>query len=215
MNASPSNKNASPKKARAFSIITYCSKQQVAEIIGAHNSSIRAYAYIYHDKDETVPHFHVVIRTFDAWTIMQIEKWWKGYVDTKGEEINTLVQRANDLYALHEYITHSDAESKAMGKFQYSPNEIVSNGLFDLVPKKDAVDDTYEMLTHMLNGASTKWMVRRYGRAFVYHYSQFLAVKEAMEKDEWMDEARRASIQQGYRVADLKPIPLDQESLDI
>lgn len=210
-----SNSPNPSKKVRAFSIVTYCSKQQIAEVIGSHNSSIRAYAYIHHNKDETLPHYHVVLRTFDAWSIPQIEKWWKGFTDEKGEPINTFVQRVTDLYALHEYLTHSDVTSKDEGKHQYSPSDIISNGLFDLVPKKDAVDDTYEMLEHMMNGASTKWMVRRYGRAFVYHYSQFMAVKEAMQQDEWMEQSRLSDIRQGYQKADFKPIPLDQESLDI
>ena len=213
--ANTPNTTNSSKKFRAFSVITYCSKSQIAEVIGSHNSSIRAYAYIYHDKDETEPHWHLVLRTFDAWSIPQIEKWWKGFIDEKGESINTFVQRATDLYALHEYLTHSDPQSKEEGKHQYSPSDIISNGLFDLVPKKDAVDDTYEMLEHMMNGASTKWMVRRYGRAFVYHYSQFMAVKEAMQQDEWMEQSRLSDIRQGYQKANLKPMPLDQEGLDI
>lgn len=210
----PPNTTNPSKKVRAFSVMTYCTKQQIAEVLGSHNSSIRAYAYIHHDKDEAEPHYHVVFRTFDAWSIPQIEKWWKGFTDEKGEPTNTFVQRATDLHALHEYLTHSDAESKDQGKHQYSPSDIISNGLFDLVPKKDAVDDTYEMLEHMMNGASTKWMVRRYGRAFVYHYSQFIAVKEAMQQDEWMAESRRQSIAQGYKVPDLKPIPLDDIDID-
>ena len=209
-----SNPPNSSKKVRAFSIITYCSKVQVGEVIGSHYRSIRSYAYIFHDKDETVPHFHVVFRTFDAWSIPQIEKWFKGFVDEKGDPINTFVQRAGDLYALHEYLTHSDAASKDEGKYQYSPSDIISNGLFDLVPKKDAVDDTFEMLEHMLNGASTKWMVRRYGRAFVYHYSQFMAVKEAIQQDEWLEKSKLSDIRKGYVKENLKPIPLDQINLD-
>lgn len=214
---SPDVKPNSTKKVRAFSIMTYCSKAQVAEVIGSHYRSIRSYAYICHDKDETVPHFHLVFRTYDAWSIPQIEKWFKGFLDEKGEPINTFVQRAVDLYALHEYLTHSDTVSKDAGKHQYNPSDIVSDGLFDLVPKKDAVDDTYEMLEHMINGASTKWMVRRYGRAFVYHYSQFSAVRDAIMNEDQYDRTYNAPDYAQPIVYDqtkLKPIPLDNIDID-
>ena len=201
-------------KVRAFSCITYLSERQINEVIGLHNSSIRSYAYIHHDKDETTPHYHLVFRTFDAWSITSIEKWFKGFTDDKGEHINTLVQRARDLYALRAYLTHEDPDSQEDGKHRYRFSEIHDGGLFDLVPKKDAVDDTYEMLEYMMNGASTKWMVRRYGKAFVYHFSQFMAVKEAMQHDEWLEQSRLSDIRQGYKNENLEPIPLDQINLD-
>lgn len=204
----------SSSKVRAFSIMTYCSKEQIHTVLGSHNSSIRAYAYIYHDKDETVPHHHIVLRTFDAWSIASIEKWFRGFMDEKGEPINTFVQKANDLHALYEYLTHTDADSIEEGKHQYSKADIYDGGILDLVPKKDAADDTYEIINHMVNGAPTRWLVRRYGKAFIYHYSQFVAVKEAIEREDWMEQSRLSDARQGYKT-ELKPIPLDQESLEI
>lgn len=202
-------------KFRAFSCMTYLNRNQIHEVIGLHNSSIRSYAYIHHDKDEAEPHFHVIFRTFDAWSVASIEKWFKGYLDEKGESINTFVQRAKDLYALRDYLTHSDLDSKEQGKYQYDTKDIVDGGLFDLVPKKDAVDDTLEMLDHMVNGASTRWMVRRYGKAFVYHYSQFTAVADAIRLEAAYEENRRMNEAERLKKANLKPIPLDQESSDI
>lgn len=213
--ANPSKTFNSSKKTRAFSLITYCNKKQIVEVLGSHNSSIRAFAYIYHDQDETTPHYHVVFRTFDAWSIPQIEKWWKGFTDEKGQEINTFVQQATDLHALKEYLTHSDAESRAAGKHLYNSSDIISVGLFDLVSKKDAVDDTLEIVDHMVYGASTRWLIRRYGKAFVYHFSQFCAVREAIESEMRMELAKAydASIKQ-EKSSKSTPIPLDNVCIE-
>lgn len=208
------SKSPNASKTRAFSIMTYCSKKQIDETLSRHHSSIRAFAYIYHDKDEAEPHYHIIFRTFDAWSIPQIEKWWKHHTDANGEFINTFVQRAGDLYELYTYLTHADEESKKKGKHLYDKSEIVSVGaLAELVPTKDACDDTYEMLEHMVKGAPTRWMVRRYGKAFVYHYTQFSAVAEAMRLEDCYNENKARA--QYNKEANLKPIPLDQESLDI
>lgn len=200
-------------KTRAFSCVSYLTEKQINEVIGLHNRSIRSWAYILHDKDETASHFHIVFRTFDAWTCTQVEKWFKGFTDNKGEVVNTLVERAKDLHALGEYLTHSDLDSIDAGKHRYNKTDIKSNGLFDLVPAKDAVDDTFEMLEHMVNGASTWWMVRRYGKAYVYHYSQFQAVADAIRLEEAIaqNELNRGK----YNTPNPKPIPLNQESIDI
>lgn len=213
--ANPSKTFSSSKKTRAFSLMTYCNKKQIAEVLGSHNSSIRAYAYILHDQDETTSHYHVVFRTFDAWSIPQIEKWWKGFTDEKGQAINTFVQQATDLHALKEYLTHSDAESRAAGKHLYDPTDIISVGLFDLVSKKDAVDDTLEIVDHMVNGASTRWLIRRYGKAFVYHFSQFCAVREAIESEFRMELAKAYDAQiEKERLSQQPPIPLDNINIE-
>ena len=203
----------STNKVRAFSCITYLTEKQINEVIGLHNRSIRSWAYILHDKDKTVTHYHLVFRTFDAWTCAQVEKWFKGFTDEHGEAVNTLVERAKDLHALGDYLTHSDPDSIEAGKYRYNKTDIKSNGLFDLVPTKDAVDDTFEMLEHMVNGASTRWMVRRYGKAYVYHYSQFQAVADAIRLEDSIaqNELNRSK----YNTSNLKSLPLDQESIDI
>lgn len=208
-------KNTS-SKIRAFSCISYLTRKHIETILGQHNSSIRAYAYIFHGEDEAEPHFHLVFRTFDAWSIPSIEKWFKGYTDEDGEHINTLVEKATDLHALYEYLTHSDAQSIEDGKYQYSKADIVDKGLFDLIPRKDAYDDAYEIIEHMLNGATNRWLVRRYGKQFVYHFSQFHAVKDAIAIEDAMAENDLRRAREIYNATQkLKPIPLDQESMDI
>ena len=57
---------------------------------------------------------------------------------------------------------------------------------------------------------------RGYGRQFVYHFSQFHAVKDAIAIEDAMAENDLRRAREIYNnTQKLKPIPLDQESLDI
>lgn len=89
------------------------------------------------------------------------------------------------MQALVEYLTHGDLASIEAGKHRYNVEEIVDGGLFDTVDKKDSYDNTYEIINEMLKGVPTKVLIRRYGKQLIYHYSQFIAVKEAIEREEY------------------------------
>lgn len=210
---SPSNiEKPSKKRTRVFSIVTYITEKDIQNVLTSHSRSLRSFAYIRHDKDESEPHFHLLIRTYDAWTSTQISKWFDTF--KLKDNTNTFVEPANDLYALQEYITHSDYQSIQEGKHRYNIEEVVDGGLFDMIEAKDSYDDTYEIINALLQGVPTKVLIRRYGKKLIYHYSQFMAVKEAIEREEWQEENRKKDIAAGYKVPNLKPIPLDAVSID-
>lgn len=205
-------KKPSQKRVRAFSVMTYHSTADMQELLWKHNQSVRAYAYILHDKDETCPHIHLILRTYDAWSSTQISKWFDVYKAVDGQ--NTLVEPANDLTALGKYLTHGDPTSIAEGKHRYSPSEIVDGGLFASIEKHDSVDNTYEIINAINAGVSTKQLVRLYGRQLIYHYSQFMQVAEAIRHEEAYEEARIKNQRYVESQANLKPIPLDQVNMD-
>lgn len=219
----------SNKRTRQFSIMTYVGEKNIQKVLYDHSASIRSFAYIYHDRDETTNHHHLVIRTYDAWTSVQVNKWFDHFKLEINE--NTMTEPASDLMALKEYLIHADAESIKKGKFRYSEDDIIDGGLFVDIPKKDSYDETYEIINAMLQGAPTKQLVRRYGKQFIYHFSQFTAVKESIEQEEWREEQSRKLLKDrmpyGWRTynapsyasapkvtPDLKPIPLDNMDID-
>ena len=107
---------SSVKRSRLHSIVTYANKKQVENVISQHSSSIRAFCYILHDKDETASHIHLVMRTYSAWSESAICKWFKGLKDSKKEEVNTFSEPVSDPTAIIAYLTHSDHESCKKGK---------------------------------------------------------------------------------------------------
>ena len=177
----------STKRTRVFSIITYVSEADIQDAIRTHTKSLRAFAYILHDRDEAEPHYHLLLRTYDAWSSTQITKWFDKY--KLRDNNNTFVEPATDLHALQEYITHSDYQSIKEGKHQYSVEEVVDGGLFDMIEQKDSYDGTFEIVNAMLQGVPTRTLVRRYGKQLIYHYSQFCAIVEAINSEDRMQAA--------------------------
>lgn len=205
------------KKASAVrwhSLITYADESDIQGVIYKHSTSIRAYAYIHHNRDNTEPHYHLVIRTYDAWSPKQLLKWFDNLKITKN--INTLYEPLGDVGAFKLYLQHKDIESIEAGKAQYDISEIKDFGLFSEYTEKDSYDGTFEIINAMLQGVPTRTLVRRYGKQLIYHYSQFLAVKEQIQEEDRYNEIYNSKPYEKPIVYDqtkLKPIPLDQVEL--
>ena len=183
------NSQIQSRKTRYFSLMTYASEKQIQKVIQSHIKSIRAFAFIFHDKDEAEPHHHIIMRTHSTWSSFQIRKWFAGLLDKEKKQINTFCEPANDLGALEEYLTHSDEESKQKGKHEYSRDDIKDFGLWDMIPRGESYDDSYEILNHLLSGTSYREMVRHYGRKFVYHWGAYSDLADKIRTDEGYKEA--------------------------
>lgn len=215
----PSNdvkeKKPSTAKTRYHSFMTYATLEQIHKVIYNHQSSIVSYAYIYHDRDETSPHYHLLIRTYDAWSAFQINKWFSFVKNETGQ--NTMCKPVGDLSALHTYLTHEDADSVAEGKAIYDRSLIKDFGLLANDTTHKSYDDTYEIMLAMQAGMNTRELVRRYGKKFLYHYSQFVAVNEAIDREDAIARTYDAPDYAKPHVYDqtkLKPIPLDNVNID-
>jgi hypothetical protein len=181
------------KKVRNFSIMTYLKESQLSKVMKAHIKSVRAYAYIYHDKDDAEPHIHLIMRTYSSWSCTQLAKWFEGYKDKKGERVNTFVEVAHDLVALKDYMTHSDEESKEKGKHQYNESEIHDFGMWDMIPRNDSYDSSYEILNKVMSGYSYRQLVREYGREFLYHWEKYADVAAEIRQAEGVNKNRMIS----------------------
>ena len=210
------NSHKSEKKTRFHSLITYATEKQIQIVLSKHLNSIRAFAYIYHDKDETEPHYHVVIRTHTSWSTAMIERWFKGLTDKEGEILNTFSQPVGNMIALEEYLTHADFESRQKGKHLYKRTEIKDHGLWDIVPKTESRDSSYDIVNDILCGMSTRQLVIRYGRDYVYHRNQYQDIVHEIRQDEGYKEAKYNALEYTYPLIqrqitctdpDLEPIP--------
>lgn len=93
-------------------------------------STIKYWAYILHDKDDTDAHYHIYIN-FDGASVSSdiVAKWFKlAYTDKDGKEhsgeqfIERVKGRRADILL---YLTHANDSQRH--KYQYSPDEVVAN----------------------------------------------------------------------------------------
>ena len=213
----PSNdvkqKKSSTSRPRYHAFMTYATIEQINRVIYDHQSSIVSYAYICHDQDETDTHYHLIVRTYDGWSSSQILKWFS-FVKKETEQ-NTFVEELGDLKAFATYLTHTDAKSIEQGKHPYDKSLIKDFGLLSTDTTHESYDDTYEIVLAMMAGMRTRDLVRRYGKKFIYHFSQFIAVKEAIDAEDRMERyiaddlrTKQESLQKQ------PPIPLDNIDID-
>ncbi len=178
------------RKSRFFSLTTYATEKQIQKVIGDHVSSLRALCYILHDKDESEPHYHILLRTHSTWTAVQIAKWFADLKDKEKKPINTFCETANDMEALKRYIIHDTEEAREAGKHLYSINDIKDFGMCDLSERKDCYDSSYEILMKVLAGANPRDLVRFYGRDYLYHLNAYHECADKIRELEGFKEAR-------------------------
>lgn len=97
-------------------------------------ATIKKFAYIIHDKDDTRPHYHIALHFGGASVdTAQVAKWFNlGYTDENGVEhsgenfINKVKGRWTDILL---YLTHGNDSQK--NKHQYSVSEVTANFDFE------------------------------------------------------------------------------------
>lgn len=171
----------SKKRSRNFSLITYLSKEDIQEVLSFHTENIKAYAYILHDKDNKENHVHLILSLYNATTALAVCKWFRGYVDISGKDINTLCQCMHDKCAGFSYLTHENAKDK----YQYDYKDIVGyNQEFFLDSEEYKVDSISMALEDLLSGVSVRTLCKRYGRDFIIHSRSILSVAEMIHYEE-------------------------------
>lgn len=153
-------------QSRKWSLVTYLPLCEIAKVFADKYDKLRAYAYMYHDKDDgKEPHTHVIIWTNTPYAGSTIKNWFRG-VDAKGELANTLAEPCKDINSMYRYLIHEDNPDK----YQYDPEDRICS---DPSQFEDDVqtDDVWTAVDDLLNGVPLREVARRYGRDFIYHYS--------------------------------------------
>ena len=194
------------KKTRYFSLTSYATEKQIQKVICDHVKSIRALCYIFHDKDEAEPHYHILIRTHATWSPAQIANWFSGLKDKEKKKINTFAEVANDMRALELYILHQDEKSIEEGKHQYNKEDIKDFGLTDLFERKESYDNSYEILLRVLARTNPRDLVRFYGRDFLYHMNSYYECADKIREVEGYKESAVYSRMELFHSANLQKV---------
>lgn len=166
------------KRGRKFAVVTYIQDtDKLLSRLLEKSNSIRSYAVIKHDKDETDIHHHVVLRTHSAWSCVRVAKWFDGVEEGQ----HTFAQFVHDDQGIIDYLTHKNCAGE---KYVYDDSNIIDEGLSDLIPAEDSRDDTLSIIDDMLSGMSMRELVRRYGRDFVYHVTAYQYVVNIIRSEE-------------------------------
>ena len=93
--------------------------------------TIKKYAYILHDKDDTAPHYHIYLNFGSSGVDSKIVAQWFGLQES---QVNRIQGRATDML---QYLTHSNESQK--NKYQYSPSEVIANFDFEAEIEKSKI----------------------------------------------------------------------------
>ena len=93
--------------------------------------TIKKYAYILHDKDDTAPHYHIYLNFGNSGVDSKLVAQWFGLQES---QVNRIQGRATDML---QYLTHSNESQKH--KYQYSPSEVVANFDFEAEIEKSKI----------------------------------------------------------------------------
>lgn len=97
-------------------------KGDIQEIIKSH-TTIKKWAYILHDKDDTAPHYHIYLNFGQSGVDTKQVADWFGLQET---QVSKIKGRHTDMLL---YLTHGNDSQK--NKYQYSPTEVVANFDFE------------------------------------------------------------------------------------
>lgn len=181
-------KERKAKTARAVTIRTYLTEDQVEAVIRKHDSMICVAYMATHDKDVNVdgspkvPHVHVNLLLDRSRELAGTLSWFKAS-DENGKPIQTHVEAVLDSVGTDDYLTHDTAEARAKGKYQYDEEDIkIIKGSRDefrtfetdwvrkhkaRLKKEIAQDETEEMINDIIAGKSFREMARKYGRDYM------------------------------------------------
>lgn len=156
-------------------------------VLDEHSTQIKAYAFILHDKDITeegkpkTPHYHILLCLHNGNSLEAVLRWFDGFVDDNGNDINTLGKVMNNRKGAYAYLTHNTCASQ--DKYQYSESDIVSyNPDFFANDDDEHVDTLASALQDMLDGIPLNDIRKTYGRDFILHYCHIKALYNDIQK---------------------------------
>ena len=151
---------------RAYSLICYFTSNE--EVFTALNTinDLQKFAFIYHDRDTTTPHYHIVIITANTHSMTSIQKRFINETTAT----NCLIEPLLTPQGIYDYMTHSHN----VDKYQYSYDDIVSNDKDYFATAEKINDICVDIVTAMLHNVSKYELVKLYGKHFVYNYRNFL-----------------------------------------
>jgi hypothetical protein len=110
----------------------HITKQQIIETITSYKS-IKRYAFIYHDKDDAKPHYHLLLDFGRSYDTTRIPSW---FPDHPGLDHPRMIEAVKSWTGSVQYLLHKNDPDK----YQYPVSDIVAN--YDLTDDLVASRDT-------------------------------------------------------------------------
>lgn len=182
----PKTDKPKQKRVRRFCITTYIDPEAVERFV-RRSPWIQHFALCTHNRDYEADgkqkqlHTHVILYTFNAHSSSGIRKNFdvfsaEYYSKLKLEPQNTLVQDCHSVVSQFRYLRHLDDPDKT----PYEESEVITdnaqywkelcktNGMND-----GAVNTGLQMFDDICDGVSTREMILRYGKEYIYHARLF------------------------------------------
>lgn len=193
------------KKTKYISLMTYAQENDIKRILNEKSAQLENAFYIYHDKDESEPHYHIVIELKTDRAIKEIISWFKKCNDINGNTVNTFGETVISCAAIAEYLTHTGIGQET--KHQYKLEDIkepigkIDNfrqSKSDYEIKKQAnnkriekADNNEKLLDDLIEGLPCREMARRYGRDFMKNHKAYreYAAMVVIEEDGDLEKA--------------------------
>lgn len=177
-------------KVRLFELVSDKDKIDIESVkkVLEERDSIKDYAYILHDKDNTRAHYHIAVRLKDSYDTKYIGQWF----GVSENFINKVKGRWSDML---KYLIHENAPEK----FQYSENEVISN--FDWKKEKDKNDSNKKLSEIVQNIVD--------GNIREYNYYQYIT------SDEYIKYKRSIDIAFNYRADKIKGVERSMDCIFI
>lgn len=170
------------EKVRFMSLQLYCSPERWSDVL----ATAERYIYIYHDKDNSAPHYHLILKFTNPRFRSAIEKLFNLEGLTQDTTIN--FQKVRNLASAVAYLTHDTPEARKENKYHYSTSELVSNDLgyflstansccSSSLTNMDFVDDICSNLGY-------RALAEKYGRDYIKNYRTYSAFAEEVKKED-------------------------------
>lgn len=101
--------------------------------------TIKQWAYIVHDKDDTRPHYHIYLHFDTGVDTALVAKWF----DVPENFINKVKGRQSDML---KYLTHSNASQKF--KHQYDASEVIANFDFEKTIEESQIVGNFDQYSY-------------------------------------------------------------------
>lgn len=157
-------------------LITYLEVDEILEILNTKDAYIKEALIINHDLDENENHRHIVINLNRSRTIEQVVNWFKKDERNTFGRKNTYSRKSTIEYLLH--INESSVED---GKHQYSARDIIAYKCDITEWLNEDKDNSYFILTSVIENVPYLELARKFGKDFIYHYRNYIELANCIK----------------------------------
>lgn len=175
----------SNKRSYSHSLITYLPKCAIEDILLNNFPYLTHYAYIYHDKDDCVAHWHVLLHLSRNMTSSACCSRFTSELFQANTFSETIKTDGIAAYLLHQ---------NEPNKHQYSIDEVYSNDfswwLNQYAPEIDKNQTSINVIDDLINGLHPRELLQKYGRDVVVNYQKYKFFAELIKTHDYRNNPK-------------------------